>query len=317
VPRRELDKSTPLIGLVGCGVWGRYILRDLTDHLGCEVVVVARSDATRRRAQEGGASRIVSTVNEMGDVDGAVVATPTSSHYEVLQELLAVLPPAAPIYVEKPVTNSAHDADSLLEAAPQRIFVMDKWRYHGGVRALAAIAQSGELGPVEGLHTIRVGWGNPHTDVDGIWILLPHDLSIALEILGALPPARCAVADGQSAEPSQLHAHLGVDPWAVIEVSTRRLQRQREVCLYCRDGMAILPDAYARDIQIVRGRPDLNTNPPPAEDRPIPTEMPLLLELRAFVEHTRGGPPPKSSLADGVRIVHVIADLRALAGLPA
>jgi len=279
--------------------------------------VVARSDATRRHAQEGGAARIVSAVDDLGDVDGAVVATPTSTHFDVIQSLLTVLPPETPIYVEKPVTDSARDAATLLQAAPRRIFVMDKWRYHGGVLALAAIARGGELGPVEGLHTIRVSWGNPHGDVDGIWILLPHDLSIALEILGTLPPPRCAVADGRSGAPAQMHAQLGVDPWVVIEVSTRRGQRQREVRLYCRDGHVILPDAYAQQIQVVRGRPGADTSLPPVELRPIPTDMPLLLELRAFIDHVRGGPPPKSALADGVRIVEAIENLRGLAGLPA
>ena len=49
--------------------------------------------------------------------------------------------------------------------------------------------------------------------------------------------------------------------------------------------------------------------------RPISTELPLLGELRAFVEHVEGGPPPRSSAAEGAKVVAVIAELRALAGL--
>ena len=55
---------------------------------------------------------------------------------------------------------------------------------------------------------------------------------------------------------------------------------------------------------------------PSPRSGPISTELPLLRELRAFVEHLRGGPPPRSSAREGAEIVETIAELRSLAGLP-
>ena len=177
------------VALVGCGNWGRYILRDLVA-LDCRVTVVAREESTKAAAVDGGAIGVVGSVAGLPPVDGIVVATPTTTHAEVAEEALER---GVPVFVEKPMTDDADDAERLAAAAPDRLFVMDKWRYHPGVELLGEIARSGELGRVVGLRTTRVGWGNPH-DVDAVWILAPHDLSIAVEILGSVPPPRSAVA---------------------------------------------------------------------------------------------------------------------------
>ena len=86
--------------------------------------------------------------------------------------------------------------------------------------------------------------------------------------------------------------------------------------LICENGVALLPDGYSDHVQIARGTDLADTSPPEVERRAISTELPLLRELRAFVEHVCGGPPPRSSASEGAAVVRTIAELRALAGLP-
>jgi predicted dehydrogenase len=299
----------PTVALVGCGRWGVHVLRDLRA-LGCSVPVVARGAASRERAIAGGADAVVGTVDELPDVSGIVVVTPTTTHADVLAR---VLERGVPVYVEKPLTDDARSAAAVATAAPERLFVMHKWRYHPGVEALAAIARGGELGPVSALHTTRIGWGNPHGDVDGVWMLAPHDLSIVLEILGEIPEPQAATIERSGGMTTGLVGLLGGgEPHVVVTVSIASGERRRELRLVCRDGVATLADPYADHVTITRGelqgavtRDD--------EDRPISTEFPLLRELRAFVEHLEGGPPPRSSAADGAAEVAAIARLRALA----
>ena len=275
------------VGLVGCGNWGKHILRDLTD-LSCEVPVVTSSGS----------------VADLAGVDGIVVATPTTTHAEITEQALEL---DVPIFVEKPLTDNVDDAERIAEAAPDRVFVMDKWRYHPGVELLAELARNGELGPVVGLRTTRIGWGNPH-DVDAVWILAPHDLAIALEIFGSVPSAKSAVAMSLDGEAEGLVGLLGDSPWHALEVSARSIDRRREVTLVCERGVAVLPDGYSEHVLVATGDEP--------EKRPISTELPLLRELRAFVEHVDGGPPPRSSAREGAEIVRTIADLRRFAGLP-
>jgi predicted dehydrogenase len=303
--------SKTSIGLIGCGDWGRHILRDLLS-LGCEVMVVARGEATVARAADGGAHRISRTVDELPEVDGVVVATPTTTHAEVIR---SVLDRGVPIFVEKPLAPDLREAERLAAEAPDRIFVMDKWRYHPGVELMGEIARSGELGRVHGIRTHRLGWGNPHEDVDGVWILAPHDLSIVLEILGEVPPARAAVLERVGRSVAGLSGLLGGDPWVALEVSTSSPVRQRRVTLHCEAGVLILGDGYSDRLEFYRQTAPLDTDVPDPEIREISTEYPLLRELRAFVEHVRGGPPPRSSVHEGAEIVRRITELRALAGI--
>jgi predicted dehydrogenase len=298
------------IGLVGCGAWGKYILRDLVA-LGCDVAVVARSERTSATAREGGAGSVVRSIDELPDVEGIVVATPTGTHAAVVSEALER---GVPIFVEKPLTDDPEAADRLAAAAPDRLFVMDKWRYHPGIELLGTVAREGELGRVIGLRTTRNGWGNPH-DVDAIWVLAPHDLSIALEILGTLPKPRTAVADAADGTATGLVGVLGDEPWHAVEVSSRAIVRRREITLVCEEGVAALPDAYEDRVQIARATDPHDSTAPEPKARPISTEFPLLRELRAFVEHLDGGPPPRSSAAEGAAIVGVVSELRRLAGL--
>lgn len=168
--------------------------------------------------ERGGAKEVVHSISELPFIDGVIVAVPTIDHGEVIEELLSR---NIPIFVEKPITVDPEQAWDLAKRAADRLFVMDKWRYHSGIQRLAKMARSEEYGPVLGLQTNRIGWGNLHDDVDGIWYLTPHSLSIALEILGNVPQPKLAVAEVINGFPTSLLGCLGSDPWVHIQISTR------------------------------------------------------------------------------------------------
>jgi predicted dehydrogenase len=293
------------VGLAGCGRWGQHVLRDLRA-LGAEVIVADPDETARARALTAGAGAAVTSAADLPVVDGVVVASPTTSHAAVLDTLL---PRGVPLFCEKPLTADAASAARLAAAGAGRLFVMDKWRYHPGVEALRELAASEELGGVVGLRTTRVGWDSLHHDVDAIWILAPHDLSIALEVLGTLPPPITAVAEHAEGRAAGLTALLGRAPWLVLDVSAARPYRRRELRLHCRRGVATLADAYSQHLRIEhydRGA---------VEHRPLDATLPLRRELRVFLDHLAGGPPPKSGAADGAEIVRRLSELRKLAGL--
>ena len=105
-----------------------------------------------------------------------------------------------------------------------------------------------------------------------------------------------------------MNAGLGTHAWLTVEVSASSHRQLREIRLVCENGVAWLADAPYGHIGI--GQAPFEGEPRWLE---ISGEMPLLSQLRAFVEHLAGGPPLRSSAAEGAETVARIAELRALA----
>jgi predicted dehydrogenase len=300
-----------VIGLVGCGLWGTLVLRDLAS-LGVSVVVADTDEAARASAAALGAMAIVGQAGELPDVDALVVATPAMTHAAVVD---ALLPRGVPMLVEKPFTTHVADAEQLAARGGDRLFVGHVWRYHPGIEQLGEIARSGEIGPIAGLRSTRTNWTSPRTDVDSVWNLAPHDLTLAIEILGGIPAPRAALAEVQDGRAVGLIALLGDAPWLAFDVSNRYHDKRREVRLHGRDGVAVMRDPDAGRIEIARG--DAGSRRAPAIDvREVPRESALRRQLSAFLGVLDGGPPPKSTAAEGVDVVRALVRLRELAGLP-
>ena len=106
------------VGLVGCGRWGQFILRDLIS-LGAEVAVADISEERRTEALTSGAVSAHDGIESLPIVDAYVVAVPTVLHANVLQ---ALIPRGRPIFVEKPMTCNTDDAARIVAAAPNQVF---------------------------------------------------------------------------------------------------------------------------------------------------------------------------------------------------
>ncbi len=302
------------IALIGCGSWGKYILRDLVS-LGSQVQVVARSTGSIKNAVEFGATKIVSSVSELESPNGVVVATTIGSHYEIISELSKIFP-NIPIFCEKPVTDSFDQASKLLEKSSNNIFVMEKWRYHQGIIKLRELYQSGKFGILEGIHTTRLSMSNPHLDADAVWVLLPHDLSIVNEILGFIPEAQFARGQIYQDHFESLICQLGKNPWVQIEVSARSTKKERRIELRFERHILVLNDGYASEIEIYSWDPNKQIINPQIEKIPFKEEMPLLAELETFIQYLKNeGPTPKSSLREAVLGVERIEQLMSLAKL--
>ena len=292
------------VGLVGCGKWGQYILRDLKG-LGARVSVVARSPESRRRAADHQADVIVSEPADLPTVDAVFVASTIASHAAVID---AVLERGVPIFCEKPLCDDEADAERLAALAPNTLFVLDKWRYHPGILEIARIAQSGELGSPVGLVTRRLSKSNSHPDTTALWVLTPHDLAIGLEVFGRFLPLQSGAVDVHDGAIMGATARFAdTDVWHSVEVSARSAHRERTVRLMCDGGSVALDDAYADHLLIQR--------PGQApERRPIDTRLPLEIMLAEALRFLDGGPPLKTSAREAAAMVRTLAAIGRTAG---
>jgi len=299
------------VAVVGCGRWGVNVVRDLVA-LGSRVVAVDVSPAATAAAARAGAQATAPELDRAiaGGVDGVVVATPTSTHAEVAAHALTA---GVPVFVEKPLTDDVAAARALVDAGGTRLFVMHKWRYHPGIEALAAIAAAGRLGEPQGVISDRHGPAMPTADSDVVWLLAPHEVTIARAVLGSFSRSVDAVADvaGGHVHGIESIARWPGGRWHRSSTSTRPFGTDRRVAVVGSLGTAVLDGPYADHVRVH----EIGAPTDRAERVAISTEYPLRRELAVFVEHLLGGPPPPTSAAEGLGAVEAVAAMRRSAGL--
>jgi predicted dehydrogenase len=297
--------STISICQFGCGRWGQNILRDLLS-LDCRVDVVDPAIKARQFALAHGADNAFQEFSPSGLYDGYVVATTASAHFEVLS-LLATN--GKPIFCEKPLVTSLEDARRLTGMYKRNLFEMHKWRYHPGIQKMAQLVQSGELGDIELVRITRCGWGVPYDDIPAPHVLLPHDLSVVLSLLGAVPPIKKMLCPNEKRPETgliiQLQENSGPEVW--IEYSTAIPEEKRSYTVIGSSATVQLADSHDTELMFRKGDPGSFS----AEKLTVRADGPLPLwkELSVFVDHIQGGPPPLSSLSEAVQIIERLAEI--------
>ena len=289
-------------------------MRDLTG-LDCDVIAIDPSDDARRDATALGAVLAYASMSDYPDdgaLHGVVVAGPTREHAQLARTALGR---GVPVFVEKPLTDDVASARSLVDLGGDRLFVMHKWHYHLGIETLAGLASDGRLGRVQGVTSERAGEANWSDDTDALWLLGPHEVTIGSRILGGFPERVEAVADVVAGRLCGVDviARWADGRWHRWTISTRPEPQRRRVIVHGTAGHAILPGAYAEEVELSLAPVGGATR---RELVPIEQEQPLLRELRSFRDHLLGGPPPPTPGSDGLAVIRVLADVRESAGLP-
>lgn len=298
------------IALIGCGIWGQNILKELVN-LDAEVHIYESDPSLREKLVTLGAHSFQRGLPEKrGHFDGVIIATPSSTHREILEDIVDL---NLPIFLEKPLTTNLADAQALANISTNNVYLMHIWLYHPGIIMLKEIARSGELGKVLGVRSTRANWTSPRKDTDSVWNLLPHDITIAKTILGNIPQPKSAIAEKHQSVIRGMTALLGDDPYAVFEVSNRYERKIREVRLHCEKGVAILEDEKVDYIKVVHGDSKSDPENLKIEKRKFESTPPLHFEIREFLDYLNGGKPPRSHFSDGLEVVKTIHQLIELA----
>ena len=300
------DSGIKAIGLIGCGVWGANILRDLLG-LHCQVLVVDIDPQARTKALAQGAAKALSEIKALPKCDGYVVAVPIP---DLLPTCAALLKYKKPIFSEKTLCRSAADFKLLKsKGGAGLIFAMHKWQYHPGIEALRSVARSQRIGALTALHAVRHGWVTDFHGGDVFWTLAVHDLSIVQHILGQIPKkiAAIQVLENENRLPVAFTALLGENPVVAISVNGRHCHKRSGVSIHGPKGCAELHHAYDNHITI---HDELG------EGRvAIDTTFPLYLELQEFVGYLLQGPEPRCNLQSAWEVSRAILALRKKAGL--
>jgi len=178
-------------GVIGAGYWGPHLIRNISEIPGAQLSAVAdlvpeRLQALRLRYPATHLTRDYRDVLTDG-IDAVVIATPVKTHYPLAREALRA---GKHVLIEKPLTRRSSEALDLARLADQEglaLMVGHTFEYNPAVVALRNIVQRGDIGDVLYVDAARLNLGQFRPDVNVLWDLAPHDISIMNFILGAEP----------------------------------------------------------------------------------------------------------------------------------
>jgi predicted dehydrogenase len=188
-------------GVIGYGYWGPNIVRNLVGLEGAQLVAICdKSEAALKKVQGAYPSVRATTNSEdilnAADIDAVAVITPVWTHFDLAKKALLN---GKHVFVEKPFTTTAAQAEELVELAAARnlqIMVDHAFLFTGSVRKIRELMDNGDLGKIYYYDSTRVNLGLFQHDVDVLWDLAPHDLSIIDYLVGKKSEA--VVASGES-----------------------------------------------------------------------------------------------------------------------
>lgn len=310
------------IGVVGCGYWGAKHVRVLVElSRSLELTVIDPSEERRRSIGRSFPSvrRFGSLDDVLDDLDAIVVATPPSTHHRIAS---AALRAGKDVLVEKPMTTSSDEARELIALADQAgavLMVGHTFEYNAAVTRLRSIIHSGALGRIYYVDSARLNLGLYRPDVNVVWDLAPHDVSILNHTLGSSPRSVEAWGDSHAHDGREDVAYLRLhydDPkvTALAQVSWLSPSKVRRLTVVGSEKMAVYNDLLDNErIRIF----DKGVEVPPGalHDPPltyrygsitapyIPFEEPLQVQNRHFLDCVANRERPRTDGDVGLAVV--------------
>ncbi len=237
------------MGVIGYGYWGPNIVRNFNSANGSQVVMVCdMNQQILKKVKKSYADINVTTelsdVLKSTEVDAVAIVTPVFTHYELAKKALEA---GKHVFIEKPFTSNSREAEDLIELAEKKnlkIMVDHTFLYTGAVRKIKQLVEDNVLGDLFYFDSIRVNLGLFQHDINVMWDLAPHDLSIMLYIMREMPVAVVATGAGHFRDgqenvayltfyfKSKMIAHINVNWLSPVKVRTTLIGGEKKMLVW-------------------------------------------------------------------------------------
>ncbi len=310
-------------GVIGWGYWGPKIARNLDTLPQAKVAMVADTDASRLAtlAVNRPGIRTTMQVEDLfrSDTDAVVIATPVRTHFQLAREALVH---DKHVLVEKPLAASVAEAEELVALAQERervLMVGHTFEYNPAVNELRRLIQAGDLGKIYCIEAERVNLGLFRQDINVIWDLAPHDVSILLYLLGKKPEKIKVQAHAHLQSHIEDVAHLDLEfaggMNAHIHVSWLHPCKIRRVTVIGDARMVVYDDtSQAEMLKIYNKGADVHADPGVSYRNGeiiipyIDWIEPLHLECEDFANAIRTRTQPRADGKVGLEVVRILAE---------
>ena len=313
------------VGVVGAGAWGRNHVRTVAGLAEAELAAVCDADpkVRERVARQYPAALVTGDVGALlGVVDAVIVASPAATHAAIARQVVEA---GKPVLVEKPFALKVEDALTVARLSAERkvpVLAGHLLVYHPAIERLRELVRTGELGKVFYLYGLRVNLGQVRKDENALWSFGPHDVSVALYLLGE-HPIRVAAHGKSYLQPAIedvvfLTMEFGSGVLAHVQLSWLDPHKERKLTVVGAKKMVVFDDMEPREKLRIY---DKGVDRPPEYGSfgeslairegdifipRIPSVEPLAAELAHFVRAAQGREAPRASAEDGVQVVRVL-----------
>ena len=306
------------IGIIGCGMWGRNLARNLAQLgvLGGVADLVpehAKSFATEFNVP----AMDVATLIEGAGLDGVVIATAAPTHREIACRVLAA---GSHVFVEKPLALSLDDAEAIAaaaRAAGRQVMVGHLIRYHDAFLALQDQLAAGLVGSVRHVTSNRLAMGRIRATESVIYDLCPHDLSLVLALMGETPHqvSSHGASHVTTGLPDMVSTWLGFSDGrsAVMTTSWMCPYKEHRLTVTGERGSLVFDDTRPWAEKLTFHRDDITPDGPnfviaraAPMHLPVLESEPLKQEMRAFIACCETGEAPLTDIADGLAVQRVL-----------
>lgn len=315
------------IAVVGYGYWGPNLARNFHQLQGAELMYVVDQNAdARARAQRLYGCKTAERLDDIltdPALDAVVIATPARTHYMLAQMALDA---GKHLFVEKPLTMDVNEGEQLVAHARQSgltLMVGHVFEYNPAVAYIKQMIDGGDLGELFYLYSRRVNLGRLQSDVNALWSIAPHDISIALHLLGQMPEAvRCQGASCLNGVVEDVvfltmffpdnvlcHVHASwLDPSKTREMTVVGSQKMVVYDDVSAEGKVRVYDKGAfRKGDVTYGDFQYKLHSGDILIPRLDMREPLQIECAHFVECVRTGNTPLTDGENGLRVLKVLA----------
>jgi predicted dehydrogenase len=315
------------IGLVGLGYWGPNLARNFGELAELRWLCDLDPELQEGFAARYPNARVTGDFDELlndPELEAVVIATPAPTHYELAKRALEA---GKHVLVEKPPALNAADAEDLVATAEATGLVLMPGHlllYHPAVRTLKKLIDAGELGEVFCVYSNRQNLGKIRTDENALWSLGVHDLSVILHLLEEEPTEAWAHGNAFLTPGVEdvvfCYLRFPSGKFAHMHLSWLDPHKMRKLTVVGNEKMVVFDDMeLERKVTIYEKGPwqpthtygEWQTRTGAISSPKIPSDEPLRLECRHFLDLVAGEGDPLRAAQDGLAVVRVLEQLQA------
>lgn len=316
------------MGVVGCGYWGPNLIRNFRSLPDCKLTSICDASVKRLKHLKALYSEVATyesfdAMLAQNDLDAVAVATPVRAHYTLAKRCLDA---GLHVFIEKPMAASAKECEALVDAAAKgslTLMVGHTFLYAPAVRMIKEIVDSGKIGDIRYISSRRLNLGLFQKDINVVWDLAPHDISIILYLMSESPNGvNCqGVANVTKGieDVCSLSLAFPSGRFASIQSSWLDPRKVRDMTIVGTEKMIVYDDI--EPLQKIRIH-DQRVETPPHYDTfsefhyayhygdvlapYIKQEEPLKVECQHFLDCIRSGQPPLTSGIQGMQLIRIL-----------